>query len=299
MSKEVARSPQSYENEALVLDLMPSLLEPHGFSAVATFRKGGMKFIDAKAVDGSNVRFWLKQGWTDSVNYSAIQFGLFNEPGASAFPNSHFTQFVEARVASARSKGATHALLVHMTNGQITNYVALEVDDVAEAYRRQIAHWPKKARNTKTPTLWFEDRRNVVDTDAVTAVTDLELPLSAISGVTQAPKGTIDAKKVTAEQEVRMRQQAFRIRVGNRCGWCCVVSGTSVKDVLDAAHLPGKDWRKNNQADDGVLLRVDLHRLLDRRMAELKDGKFWLDKSLRVGEYAAFHGKVLKLWPVS
>jgi hypothetical protein len=293
MSKEVARSPQSYENETLVLNLMPSLLEPHGFSAVGTTRQGGMKFIDAKAVDGTNVRFWLKQGWTDSVNYSAIQFGLFDEPGAAAFPNSHFTEFVERRVASAKSKGATHALLVHMTNGEIVNYVALEVDDVAEAYRRQIAHWPKKARNTKTPTLWFEDRRNVADTDAVTAATDLELPLSSISGVTQAPKGTIDVKKVTAEQEVRMRQQAFRLRVGNRCGWRCVVSGTSVKDVLDAAHLPGKNWRKDNQAEDGVLLRVDLHRLLDRRLAEFNDGVFWLDKSLRTGEYAPYHSKAL------
>lgn len=45
MSKEVARSPQSYENEALVLSLLPALLEPHSFSAVATTRQGGMKFI--------------------------------------------------------------------------------------------------------------------------------------------------------------------------------------------------------------------------------------------------------------
>lgn len=72
-----------------------------------------------------------------------------------------------------------------------------------------------------------------------------------------------------------------------------------MKDVLDAAHLPEKDWRKNHQAEDGVLLRVDLYRLIDRRLAEFKDGKFWLDKSLRAGDYAAFHRKVLELWPAS
>ena len=62
MSKEVARSPRSYENEALVLSHMPSLLEPCGFLAAAAKRERGMKFVDAKAHDGSNVRCWLKQG---------------------------------------------------------------------------------------------------------------------------------------------------------------------------------------------------------------------------------------------
>lgn len=293
MSKEVARKPESYQNEALVLALMPALLEQHGFAAVATKRQEGMKFVDAMAVDGSNVRFWLKQGWTDERNYSAIQFALFKEPGAAAFPDSYFIEFVEARVASARAKGATHALLVHMNDGDIVNYVALEIDDVAEAYRRQISHWPKKARNTKTPTLWFEDTRNNPDSDAATAVTELELPLSTVCGITHSLKGTIDVKKVTAETEVRMRQQAFRLRVGERCGWRCVVTGTEVKAVLDAAHLPGKNWRTDNQAEDGVLLRTDLHRLLDRRLAELRDGMFWLDKALRQGEYGQFHERQL------
>lgn len=293
MSKEIARKPESYQNEALVLALMPALLEQHGFSAVATKRQHAMKFVDAKRADGSDVRFWLKQGWTDSRNYSAIQFGLFDEPGAAAFPNSHFVEHVEKRVASAKARGATHALLVHMVNGEIANYVALEVDDIAEAYRRQVSHWPKRARNTKTPTLYFEDSRKMPDADVVTAVTELELPLSTICGIATSPKGTVDVKKVTAELEVRIRQQVFRLRVGSRCGWRCVVTGTAVKDVLDAAHLPGKNWRTDNLAEDGVLIRTDLHRLLDRRLAELRDGKFWLSDGLRRGDYAAFHDKPL------
>lgn len=293
MSKEIARKPESYQNEALVLALMPALLEQHGFSAVATKRQGPMKFVDAKAADGSNVRFWLKQGWTGERNYCAIQFGMFDEDGAAASPNSHFIEFVEARVVSAKAKGATHALLVHINDGDIANYVALEIDDVAEAYRKQISHWPKRARNTKTPSLYFEDSRNNTDSDAATAVTELELPLSTICGINANPKGTIDVKKVTAEQEIRLRQAAFRLRVGTRCGWRCVVTGTTVKEVLDAAHLPGKNWRTDNQAEDGILLRTDLHRLLDRRVAELRDGKFWLSDGLRHGDYAAFHNRPL------
>lgn len=67
-----------------------------------------------------------------------------------------------------------------------------------------------------------------------------------VRGINQNAKGNIDAKKVTVETEVRLRQQAFRLRVGERCGWRCVVTGTDVKTVPDAAHLPGKDWRTDN-----------------------------------------------------
>lgn len=94
-----------------------------------------------------------------------------------------------------------------------------------------------------------------------------------------------------------MRQQAFRLRVGSRCGWRCMVTGTAVREVLDAAHQPGKDWRTDNEAEDGVLLRADLHRLLDRRLAMLRDGRFWLDAALRQGGYGEFHERSLGLLP--
>lgn len=125
MSKDQARSPKSYENEELLLAMLPELLEQNGFACVTTIRTGSMKFVDARASDGSKVRFWLKQGWTDSRNYSAIQFGLFSVPEPGKLPDSHFTDYVADRVASAKAKGATHALLVHMVDSRNTNYVAL------------------------------------------------------------------------------------------------------------------------------------------------------------------------------
>lgn len=67
-----------------------------------------------------------------------------------------------------------------------------------------------------------------------------------------------------------------------------------MKAVLDAAHLPGKSWRHDNAAEDGVLIRTDLHRLLDRGLAELRDGRFWLAESARAGEYAQFHDRRLE-----
>ena len=294
MSKDQARSPKSYENEQLLLDMLPDLLETHGFTAVSTTRSGGMKFVDARTPDGSKIRFWLKQGWTDTRMYSAIQLGMFETADAAGLSASYFIDYVLNRVASAKAKGATHALLVHMVDSRIVNFVALEVDDVTQAYRQQMAEWPKRARNSKTPTLWFEDARDVADADCISVVTRLELSLSTICGLSDRPKGAPGSKKITAELEVRMRQQAFRQRVGHHYKWCCVVSGTDVRAVLDAAHLPGKNWRQDNEAEDGILIRTDLHRLLDRGLAEIRSGRFWVSKSARVGVYSDFHNRQLE-----
>ena len=44
-----------------------------------------MKFLDAASVNGDEVRFWVKQGWTDARTYAAIQFGMFDARNRKAF----------------------------------------------------------------------------------------------------------------------------------------------------------------------------------------------------------------------
>jgi hypothetical protein len=294
MSKERARNPESYANEELLLAMLPGLLEAKGFVKAVTRRKGAMKFVDATCIDGGNVTFWLKQGWTDTRDYSAIQFGMLPSPDAAELPNSVFIDFVNARTASAKAQGASHALLVHMYEAKIKDYVAMCIDDVAVAYSAQIAGWPRRARATKMPTLFFEDNRNLHDAGYVKVVTDLDVPLEFLCVSPQtansAPLGEA-SKKITAEVERRMRQQLFRLLVGARFNWECPVSGATLREVLDAAHLPGRDWRLHNSETDGVLLRADLHRLLDCRLAEIKGDRFFLSPQARLGEYALFHNR--------
>jgi hypothetical protein len=300
MATREARSAQSYENEQLLLAMLPQLLSAHGFSAVSTSRHGQMKFVDARAVDGTPVKFWLKQGWTNARTCAAIQFGMF-EPMPDGRPydrlDSVFLQHVDARVASAKAQGAQYLLMVHMPHGVIrSNYVALEIDDAAVAFRRQLVGWPKRARNSNSPTLYFDDERALTDAECVSVVKELAVTLSAISGLTPAVKGTTeDSKSIWAEVERRMKQQAFRFKVGERCGWTCVVSGNQVREALDAAHLPGKNWRTDNEADDGILLRVDLHRLLDCGLAELREGRFWIRDAARCEQYTQFHDRPIAL----
>ena len=64
--------------------------------------------------------------------------------------------------------------------------------------------------------------------------------------------------------EVRVEQASFRRAVFVECQGRCVISGCSVPEALEAAHLVGRKWRLgHNAAVDGILLRRDLHALYD------------------------------------
>ncbi|RQQ88755.1 HNH endonuclease [Burkholderia stagnalis] len=73
--------------------------------------------------------------------------------------------------------------------------------------------------------------------------------------------------------EVRQEQPAFRKAVFEAYGRRCAISGCDIPEVLEAAHLRGRNWRAgHNAASDGILLRRDLHALYDRELLELSDG---------------------------
>ena len=92
--------------------------------------------------------------------------------------------------------------------------------------------------------------------------------------------------------EQRPEQAAFRERVGNACGWACVITGETVREVLDAAHLPTSSWRAGDNAEnDGVLLRADLHRLLDAGLLRIEDSVVRVE----VGSYAALNGRIARM----
>lgn len=282
-----------------MLGLVPEALRLCGFEDVLTSKKGQLKFVDARRRGGEIVRFWLKQGWTGEDKIGAIQFGMFGGQQGESIEDSQFLKLVEDRLASVRAAGASHGLIVQMdADGGLACMLALTLDGVMEAYREQMTSWPKRARNTKSATLWFRDDRNVPGAACVDAVTTraVDLPALACDDSSKMPgwlagalAGGAAVKIVTAEIERRLKQSAFRAVLGDHYGWKCAVSGTGIKEVLDAAHLPGKNWRTDNTTGDGILLRTDLHRLLDAGLAVIEDGRFKIAPDARTAEYERWH----------
>ena len=92
----------------------------------------------------------------------------------------------------------------------------------------------------------------------------------------------------TRETADRPGQQRFRDRLMRAYGGRCAVTGCDVPELLDAAHL--RPWRIG---DEGVLLRTDLHRMIDRGLARIADGRFRLAQpapAYLASRYGAYDG---------
>ena len=123
----------------------------------------------------------------------------------------------------------------------------------------------------------------------------------AVADWLRAQGGDIDtlvAGAKTAERERRPSQGAFRRALLAAYGGRCALTGCDVASALEAAHVA--NWRAENDAGAGILLRADLHRLLE-------SGLLVIDPSYTVVEvppwYDAIKGRRLRLpsnrlhWP--
>lgn len=91
--------------------------------------------------------------------------------------------------------------------------------------------------------------------------------------------------------EARPDQAAFRRQVFLAYGGRCAVTGCDLVCTLDAAHKHGRDWRMgHNRAEDGYLLRKDLHALYDNDLLRISEkGVVELTPAL-VEQYSQFDG---------
>lgn len=89
--------------------------------------------------------------------------------------------------------------------------------------------------------------------------------------------------------ELRTRQTEFRRRMVEKFGGRCPISGCDEPAALEAAHLGSKGgWRTNHT--EGILLRRDLHALLDAGKLEIIDGVV----SVASEHYQQFNG--VRVW---
>lgn len=118
--------------------------------------------------------------------------------------------------------------------------------------------------------------------------------LAAVSGATNSSASSDDLTTRAARfanVQVRTEQRTFRESVFYAYDGRCAISGCSVPEALEAAHLAGRHWRQgHNRASDGILLRRDLHTLYDRGLLRIHDdGQVELDTEL-LAHYGSFDG---------
>lgn len=99
----------------------------------------------------------------------------------------------------------------------------------------------------------------------------------------------------------RLGQGAFRIKVAGAYSFQCAISDTKVLPALEAAHIRPYSSGGLHEYQNGLLLRKDIHSVLDSGFATISDDyKFHVSSKIREifnngNEYIRLHGASLKL----
>lgn len=111
------------------------------------------------------------------------------------------------------------------------------------------------------------------------------------------PNSSSDARtRVLREIVSRQGQKKFRNSLLKIYSGTCVVTGSKVKYVLEAAHITPYLGTNTNHPSNGLLLRADVHTLWDLGLIAIDPSSMQLkiDKKLKGSEYEIYSNKSLK-----
>lgn len=94
----------------------------------------------------------------------------------------------------------------------------------------------------------------------------------------------------------RRGQSVFRNRLLEQRGYKCEVTGTSIVELLEAAHIVPHAEGANYNTSNGLLLRADIHTLYDLNLLSIDENlEIHLAPSIKYSkEYGIYDGKSIK-----
>jgi putative restriction endonuclease len=94
----------------------------------------------------------------------------------------------------------------------------------------------------------------------------------------------------------REGQPKFRSKLLLAYGKRCAISGCDVEEVLEAAHIVPHSESPTDDERNGILLRADLHTLLDKGLLGIKPSTrtVELHPDLRKTSYREFEGRTIQ-----
>lgn len=80
--------------------------------------------------------------------------------------------------------------------------------------------------------------------------------------ITQIP-ANVERKRVSRQVLERPYQIIFRKNILSAFGSCCIVTGVTIENVLEAAHIKPVEYKGDDTHHNGLCLRSDIHQLFD------------------------------------
>lgn len=116
------------------------------------------------------------------------------------------------------------------------------------------------------------------------------------------PQSTKDGRERINRQIVARRgQRKFRESLLSKYNNQCVMTGCSVTEALEAAHITPYNGEDTNHIQNGLLLRSDIHTLFDLGLISIDPNQMTvvISNSLLKSEYSALNGKDVSFLSVS
>ena len=109
------------------------------------------------------------------------------------------------------------------------------------------------------------------------------------------PNYTDEREILFSQIRARRGQQKFRDSLRKIYGDICVISGCSVLDVLEAAHINPYRGKNDNHPANGLLLRADIHTLYDLNLIGVEPDslQIFINVKLKDTEYEKYINKTI------
>jgi putative restriction endonuclease len=128
------------------------------------------------------------------------------------------------------------------------------------------------------------------DPDVLAGPLKLPLPVSPFELV----QG--DALRTAALRKDRKSQSAFRLQILQNYSYRCAVVDEPIVELLEAAHIQPYVDERSNHPQNGICLRVDLHRLFDEGLLALsEDFRLQVSPKLAGTSYATLEGRKISI----
>jgi hypothetical protein len=109
---------------------------------------------------------------------------------------------------------------------------------------------------------------------------------------------SLDARALVLRSiRARQGQARFRAMLRDRYGDACMITGCAVIDVVEAAHISPYRGPADNHADNGLLLRADLHTLFDLDLLAIDPSSLRVQVHPQVigPDYAEIDGRLVQI----
>jgi putative restriction endonuclease len=144
-------------------------------------------------------------------------------------------------------------------------------------------NFPKQVVKLK----YFNKREKIISKEKVTTI-------KVSKSFELIDNNKIKRKQLT--QKERKGQAGFRRDILKIYDNSCSVTGVTQKEVLEAAHIQGYVNEESNNVQNGICLRVDIHKLFDNGLITIdSEYKVLISTMLKSTEYENLNGKKINL----